>query len=1026
MRIIKRNGEYQSLSFDKILIRISKLANDPNLGKLSISFDTLAQEVISKLIDGITSSEIDTLTSNAAIHKSTIHPDYSIIASRIFVSNLQKSCPDNFSEAIELLYSSDNSVSVIDDFIFKVVQDNKELLNSVIIHKNDYLYDFFGLKTLERSYLLKNITISNKHSVIVETPQYLLMRVALGIHCSESVYNENSIQKAIETYRLTSQLLFTHATPTLFNSGTKYQQNSSCFLMGVEDSMSGIMKSLTDFALISKRGGGVGAHISDIRGKNSIIKGTNGTTEGITKMLKIFNETTRFANQGSKRNGSLAIYIEPHHPDILEFLELRLSAGSEERRARYLFYSLWLSDKFMECVDSDSDWYLLSSDECPGLTEAYGQEYSDLYDHYVAEGKSRETVKARDIWQKIIVSQIETGMPYMTYKDSVNKKSNQSNVGVIKSSNLCVAPETTVLTREGQIPISELAGEIVEVWNGEEYTKTTVVKTGILVPLLTILLSDGRSIDCTEYHKFYLKNGECVRAKDLVEFSELLECELPIIRNVYENTETMQWVQKIIDTGLIYEYRIEIDMFNRKFLENTRITLQSLGCNKIKIESFRGTNRLTINYMDMLKLHSLGLKIKNFTRYNGSIFFSKNASVISVVDTGRVDDTYCFTEKLRGMGVFNGILTGNCAEVMLVSDPEKDEVAVCNIATVSLPKCITIIDDKKYFDYDKLQDVVRVMVVNLNNVIDVNFYPIPETKISNERHRPIIIGTQGLSNTFFELGIKFESQEAKELNSLIFETIQYSAISMSNELAKKYGYYSTFKGSPSSKGIFQHNMWGVENKELSGRYDWDSLKEQVILYGLRNSMLTASPPTASTSQILGNYESFEPVTNNLMIRSTLTGDIPVINKYLLNDLIKINLWSPSIKDAIVRNKGSVQGIEGIPKNLQQIYKTVWEVSQKTLIDMSRDRGIFTDHSQSLNIFLKEPSLAKISSMHFYGWRAGLKTGMYYLRTKNIAEAQQFTNQEEKKIPVEKAISETELEFLQCSLDNRENCEMCSG
>ena len=783
--------------------------------------------------------------------------------------------------------------------------------------------------------------------------------------------------------------------------------------MGLEDSMSGIMKGVTDFALISKHGGGVGMHVSEVRGKDSIIKGTNGTTEGIVKMLKIFNETTKFANQGSKRNGSLAVYMEPHHPDILEFLELRLFSGNERDRARDLFYALWVSDKFMECVDSDSDWYLLSSDDCPGLTEAFGENYSILYDKYVSEGKARKVFKAREIWRRIIVSQIETGMPYMVYKDSVNRKNNQSNVGTVKSSNLCVSGETLVFTSEGQIPIKLLQGKTVNVWNGIEFTETIVVKTGTDVPLVTVTLSDNRSVECTGYHKFYLNNGDLVRASELKENSKLLDCELPCLKEKVD----ISWIQKIIDTGLVDSYKITIDMFNELFLENTRVSLQTLGCNRVSISKHRNTYRMTIHYSDMLKLHNLGINIKNFTIHENAMRTCE-PTVISIVDTGRKDDTYCFTERARGMGVFNGILTGNCAEVMLVSETSKKEVAVCNIATVSLPKFIAVKDSVKYFDFKRLEEVVKIITTNLNNVIDVNFYPIPETKKSNAIHRPIIIGTQGLSSLFFELGIPFESKEAKELNLFIFETIQYSAISASNELAKKFGSYSTFKGSPASKGIFQHNMWGLSNKELNGRYNWDILRDSVMLYGLRNSLLTGSPPTASTSQILGNYESFEPITNNFLVRSTLSGEFPVINKFLMKDLINLNIWNASMKDQIITNNGSIQKIVGIPDDLKKLYKTVWEIPQKVLIDLSRDRGIFTDHSQSLNIYMDVPSLAKISSMHFYGWRAGLKTGMYYLRTRAVVKAEQFS--------VSKKKEEQEDAVLVCSLDNKEACDMCSG
>lgn len=1002
MRVLKRSGEYQDVSFDKILQRISSLVNSEKLGVLySVKSDELTKQVIGSIYDGMTTKEIDDITGEIAANKGTIHPDYSTFAARIFVSNLHKTCPKKFSEAFKILHNSQDSVDVINDNVYNFASDYFEYLDSIIISNNDYLYDYFGLKTLENKYLLKNTIVSKKLSETAETPQYLLLRVALGLHCS--VPGKEDLQKAIETYKLTSKLFFTHATPTLFNSGTKHQQNSSCFLMGVHDSMSGIMDSIKNFAVISKHGGGVGIHVSEIRGQGSIIKGTNGTTDGLVKMLKIYNETAKFANQGSKRNGSLAVYLEPHHPDILDFLELKLPSGSENLRARDLFYALWISDKFMEAVDSDSDWYLLSSDECPGLTDTHSEEYSALYDKYVSEGKYREKVKAREIWKKILVSQIETGMPYMLYKDSVNRKSNQSNVGTVKSSNLCVAPETNVLTSKGYKVIKDLENQEVDVWNGQSFSTTMVVKTNEKAELLRVTFSDSGSLECTKYHKFYLKDGSCVRTLDLRKGTELLKNKFPVILDQVE----IEWVNWVLDGALEVPGGIEIHLVSKSFLESLKFSLQCLGCNELVISETKTGYKLKINDIDLNKLYLQGIKIKNFTVTPYSDNYSY-ISVVSVEDLGRIDSTYCFTEEKRGMGVFNGVLTGNCAEVMLVSDPEKEEIAVCNIATISLPKFVT---PDKQFDFEKLEEIVKVITNNLNNVIDVNFYPVKETENSNKKHRPIIIGTQGLANLFFELSVPFESKEAEELNFKIFEAIQYTALKTSNELAKIYGPYSTFTGSPSSKGIFQHNMWGKSNNELSGRYDWDSLKESVKLHGLRNCLLTGSPPTASTSQILGNYESFEPVTNNFMIRSTLSGEFPVINKYLILDLLKLNLWDNKMKNKILSEKGSIQGIQEIPGDIKKMYKTVWEISQKTLINLSKDRGLFTDHSQSLNIYMKNPNIGSLTSMHFYGWRQGLKTGLYYCRSQSTAKAIDIT---------------VEKEQLQCSLENRDNCDMCSG
>jgi ribonucleoside-diphosphate reductase alpha chain len=615
------------------------------------------------------------------------------------------------------------------------------------------------------------------------------MRVSLGIH-------KQDIVRALETYNLMSQFYFTHASPTLFNSGTNRPSMSSCFLISCKDSMEGIYKCLSDCAMISKNAGGIGVHVSNIRSKGSYIKGTNGKSDGIVKMLKVFNETARFANQGSKRNGSFAVYLEPHHPDIFEFLELRKNTGDEALRARDLFYAMWISDLFMECVENNGDWFLMSEDTSPGLTDVYGEEYRALYNKYVTEGNYRKKIKARDLWQKILVSQIETGMPYMLYKDSINEKCNQKNIGVVKSSNLC-------------------------------------------------------------------------------------------------------------------------------------------------------------------------------------------------------------------------------AEITLVSN--SDETAVCNICTFSLSKYLERDSAGNFvYNHHRLYEVVKIATRNMNNVIDYNYYPTPETRKSNIRNRPIAMGIQGLANLFFEMGIPFESDTARQLNLEIMETIQFAGWEASMLLSKESGKaYETFPGSPISKGIFQHNMWGFANHQLSGRWDWNVLKEQVMKYGVMNSMITSLPPTASTSQILGNYESFEPQNSNMFMRSTLSGDFPIINKWLVQDLVKLGIWNTEMKNQIITNSGSVQNITGIPESLKKIYKTIWEIPQKVLLEMSADRARFVDQTQSLNVYMASPTIAKLSSMHFYAWKLKLKTGMYYLRSKPASNAQQFS--------IQKNTTKTTIEEqLICSIDNRDACQSCSG
>lgn len=1014
MKVIKRNGTPEQLNFSKINYRLSKLVEKtPKLSGVII--DELCIQIITNLYDGITTKEIDEISARLSASKID-HPDYNTLASRISVSNLQKNTPKKFSEAIELL-----GPNVIHAKVIETVKSFSKVINDSINDDNDYLFDFFGLKTLEKSYLLK------KDGKIIETPQFMLMRTALGLHCTSGALEDpvtpEVLGKAISSYNVFSNLLYTHASPTLFNSGCVRQQNSSCFLLNTSDSLDNIMKTVSDSAQISKYAGGIGVNIGDIRGKNSAIKGTGGKTDSIIGLLKLFNNVGRYVNQGGKRNGSIAVYLPTHHPDISEFLDIRKNTGDENLRARDLFSALWVSDYFMSCVENDLDWDLLSPDDCPKLGESFGDEYTFLHKKYVGQGLSRQTVKARDIWSKIIVSQIETGMPYILYADAANKRNNQSNLGTIKNSNLCVAPETVVLTSKGYFPIASLLDQDVEVWNGEEFTQTTVKKTGVSQQLMKIVTSNGTELYCTAYHKFYDSNGECVRALDLKEGTILETCEFPRLdpKNcpaddclVPVNNGIhlkVKWLQAFLDRELLFKKEtFQVSSTCKEYLEKIRYLIHTLGCETMLRED-RHSWKLFFPSKTVYDLyHNFSVNFKGYVPIDRKSF---KVVVVSATITGRFSDTYCFTETGRGRGVFNGVLTGNCAEVMLRAN--EDEIATCNIATVSLPKHISYHENgTKYFDYDKLMETVGIMVENLNRVIDVNFYPVPETEKSNKLHRPIIIGASGLQNLFFELRIPFESIQAKAMNKKIYEAIHYSAIKRSCELAKTEGTYSSFEGSPLSKGIFQYNSSGYTG-ELS--FDWETLRQDVITHGLRNSMLTGSPPTASTSQIVGNYESFEPLTNNFMTRNTLSGDFPVINKYLVNDLIRINVWNTEVKDKLLRANGSVQNVEEVPQNLKDMYKTVWEVSQKTLIDYSADRQLFTDHSQSLNIFMTNPSIAKISSMHFYGWKAGLKTGMYYLRTRAMVTPEKFT------------VSAKSPGEISCPLrkpETPEECAACSG
>lgn len=789
MKIIKRDGASQDLSFDKVLYRIQNLCNDTNLGALDgIDVGVVAQKVVSTIYDGVKSSELDEEAARLCA-SITENESYTQLSSRIIISNLHKNTCGTFSETCKKLYEA----NAISESFAKNVFDNSSRIDAEINHQRDYNFDYFGFKTLEKSYLLRI------NDVVVERPQYLYMRVSLAIH------NDN-LERAFEIYHLMSQHYYTHASPTLFNAGTKLGANSSCFLLGTEDSIEGIYKTLSDIALISKTGGGIGVHVSNIRSEGSIIRGTNGKSDGIVPMLKVYNATSAFVNQSGKRKGSFAIYLEPWHPEILDFLELKKNQGAEERRARNLFYSIWTPDYFMRQVESDGDWYLMCPDECPGLQDAYAEDFDKLYDSYIATGKFRRVVKARTIWNKILEAQIETGVPYIGYKDAVNKKCNQKNLGTIKSSNLC-------------------------------------------------------------------------------------------------------------------------------------------------------------------------------------------------------------------------------SEISLYSD-EKN-YAVCNLCSIALPKFVLYNPEGlPYFDFDLLHNVAKTTVIAMNKVIDNNYYPTPEAKRSDDMNRPLGIGIQGLVDVYIKMRFPFESQEAKQLNKEIFETIYHGLIEQSMELSKVDGPYKSFAGSPFSEGKLQFDLAaefdGINIDEyLSGRYNWSELKEAIREHGIRNSMLTALMPTASTAQIMRNSESFEVMNSCIFKRRVLSGEFIVLNRYLVHDLTKLGLWNLEMKDRLIIANGSVQNIPEIPQNIKDLYKTAWEISMKAVIDQSADRGVFIDQMQSMNLYIANPTIKKLSSMHFYGWKKHLKTGIYYLRSKSVASSGKFSVDAE----LEKAQRQdatAAAAALQCSIDNKDECVMCSS
>jgi len=1083
MYVLKRDGRKEEVSFDKVLERIKRASDN-----LTVNPAAIAQKILAQIYDGVKTTELDELTSQLSANLATVHPDYGTLAARITVSNHHKNTDPSFCAVMNTLGNqkmpkTGEPMSYISEELLDVIKRHGREIDAYIQHDRDYFFDYFGFKTLEKSYLLKDAT-----GKILERPQYVWMRVALALW-------SNDISRAFETYDIMSHKYFTHATPTLFNAGTPRQQLSSCFLLSIhDDSIAGIYKTLSDCAMISKYAGGIGLHCHSIRAKGSIIRGTNGMSNGLVPMLRVFNNTARYVDQGGgKRNGSFAIYLEPWHADVEDFLRLKLNSGTEEERARDLFYALWISDLFMKRVEQDGEWTLFCPTEAPGLADVVGEQFEELYIRYEREGRGRKTVSAQKLWFQILDTQMETGTPYILYKDAANLKSNQKNLGTIKSSNLCVAPETLILTDKGHVEISTLENETVKVWNGERWSTTTVHKTGVTQRLIHVNLSNGASLHCTPYHKFIireayhdrkpLKDATRVAAQDLKEGMKLAKCDFPVMEgNANENIlhpythgffcgdGTMNNGKKILclygekqnliehlairsstytpdATGRINtclpdelkekfyvpmnaSIKCRLDWFaglldsdgcivrngdnesaqicsiHFTFLEDIRLMLQTLGVSA-KVTKSRDVHvailpdghggkkefncqaiwRILISSSGLYRLGNLGLTTHRLVwtirepQRNAEQF----VTVESVIDLGRVDDTYCFNEPANHAGVFNGILTGNCVEIIEYSDA--NESAVCNLASIGLPAFVK----DGVFQFDKLEYVTRIAIRNLNRVIDINYYPTVETRRSNMRHRPVGLGIQGLADVFALMRYAWDSKEAADLNQRIAEHMYFAALTESCALAQKEGAYETYQGSPVSKGILQPDMWHViPLTEQDGTLAWSALRESIMAHGIRNSLLMAPMPTASTSQILGYNECFEPFTSNIYSRRTLAGEFIVMNKYLLKDLVERGLWNDNLKQKILAQNGSVLGIKEIPEDIQFLYRTAWELKQRTLIDLAAQRGAFICQSQSLNLFVADPSYAKMTSMHFHAWKQGLKSGCYYLRTRAAVTAQKFT------------------------------------
>ena len=1153
MYVTKRNNSREVVSFDKILQRIKKIGKDSSIpcflnndsgSLININYTVLAMKVIDQLYDGITTTQIDELSSEQCASMSSIHPDYNLLAGRIMISNHHRNTIPSFVKTVKKLFTNVDKKGVISPLVsnefYQTVSSNNKVFDEICDYSRDYFIDYFGFKTLQKSYLIR------QNSKVVERPQHMWLRVAIGIHGGD-------IERVKETYDLLSRKLMTHATPTLFNAGTCNPQLSSCFLLSMEDdSIEGIFNTLKDCALISKWAGGIGLHIHNIRASGSHINGTNGSSNGIVPMLKVFNNTAKYVDQGGgKRNGSFAVYLEPWHADIEKFLQMRKNHGDEELKARDLFYALWVPDLFMKRVKEAGIWTLMCPNECHGLSDVYGDDFEKLYIEYETEGKGMKTMNARDLWFQILDAQMETGTPYICYKDAANKKSNQKNLGTIKSSNLCVSPETKILTDKGHIEIQTLEGQFTNIWNGNEFSEVQIFKTGENQKLIDVHTSDNCILSCTPYHKFFIQNEyissqiNVVEAQNLQKGDKIMACDYPVIDgtqkmlypythgffcgdrtyrytvknkepigctskylekyscesheypNITQNVQfngishnkisisylysdekklleymdysvmteddtkmvitlpldiednffvplnhtlqqKMEWLAGYVDAvGSISNYgtnqQLQTASVNKDFCMNVKLMLQTCGINpKFSLLRDEGVHdlpygkcgkndlvrqplySLLITSIDLLKLVKIGFKPKLLLicNNNQTIPDSPDCHFIQIdkiIDNGRNDDTFCFTEPKRNAGIFNGILTSQCTEIILYSDEK--ESAVCNLASIALPSCVDFSTTPPHFNFDLLHKIVKVVTYNLNRVIDINFYPTEKTKVSNFRHRPLGIGVQGLADVFLLLDMAFTSDEARTLNKHIFETLYHGALEESCKLAESFGPYESYNGSPISQGILQFDLWNVpQNNE---RHNWTLLKKKIATFGVRNSVLLAPMPTASTSQILGYNECIEPITSNIYSRRTLAGEFILTNKYLMKDLIKLGLWDENVKNHIISSNGSIQSIDGIPKAVKEKYKTVWELPMKSLIDMATDRGVYICQSQSLNLWLEEPTYNSLTSMHFYSWSKGLKTGIYYLRRRAKHQAQQFTIEPVKK-KSDNTITEEDEICLMCS------------
>jgi len=1202
MRVKNRQGVYESVSFDKILKRIEALSYDLS----DVDPSIITQETISNLYDGISTSELDNLSANTCVLKINQHPNYNILAGRIAVGNIIKETYEDFEKIIDLLKN------VLSEDFYVFCKDNCNVLKTFFDYSRDYLFDYFAVKTLEKMYLTK---INDK---TIERPQHMWMRVAIQIHYKAKYESElEKFNKIKESYDYMSLLYFTHATPTLFNSGLKTNQISSCFLLGMDDSIEGIFKTLTDCAKISKTGGGIGMSLSNIRSSGSVIKGTNGKSDGIIPLCKLIESTSRFVNQSGKRKGSIACFVEntkvftvnngvkniqdvqigdlvithenrikkvqqthknllkerkiykleveksnpiyvtgnhrflsyhtknkisygwnsieylkdildntsescyvitilkeildntrkyyedgrldecnnklenekkdnalkilsisetdrndeyvytlgveddhsytveglvvencfvePWHADIFEFIELRKNTGDENLRARDLFIALWIPDLFYKRVANKEKWTLMCPNECKGLYDVYGEEFEELYTKYEKEGKGRRSVNAEDLMKHILVSQIETGMPYVSNKDHVNSRNMQSQLGTIRNSNLCVSGNTNILTNFGYRELKSIVDTELSIWNGNKWTKACIKKTGVNRQLNRIRFSNGDYIDCTDNHKFpIMGEREQIQCKDLqlgMQINFVLPNKKSYISNVNPKNNILMYQEGYLSGDYEYKSLSEPEKYKVKqsvpvpyCIDNKYNWFKGLCDSRCCVKSndsfiFSSRNEFYIRGLRLLAqmlmyngvISEIGGVYKLSLSCVNSILTESSEVLLSITDITPLDglfDTYCFNEPTEHTGILNGVLSGNCNEISLISNDKT--TSVCNLASISLPKFV----ENGKFNFEKLQHVAEIITRNLNNLIDVNYNPVDEGKDSNFQNRPLGIGVQGLVDVYAILKIPFSSEEARNLNKLIFENIYYSSVRKSIDLAKEFGPYSSIKNSPHSKGKLQFNLGMFEKNPPNLTLDWTDIFRDLKKYGIRNSVLTALMPTASTSSLFGNTESFEPMQSNVFIKKTLSGEFMIVNKYLVSELISLNLWNMKIKDEIIYDNGSIQNIKEIPNHIKQVYKTAFEISNKEIINQAADRQCFIDQQQSMNLFMKDVSVDKLNSALFYGWKCGLKSGLYYLRSVPAADAQKFGLDPESAERIKKERNKNKF----CPRDPklREMCDSCGS